>query len=91
MNQLVDDYLRLPYTRRVRPDEGTRGEPLFLAWVDELPGCESHGATSGQALEGLEDALSMYIESMLEDGLEPPLPAGCARPAPREEAVARVR
>lgn len=91
MNQLVDDYLRLPYSRRVRPDEGTRGEPLFLAWVDELPGCESHGATSSQALEGLEDALAMYIESMLEDGLEPPLPPGSTRPETRQEAVARLR
>jgi predicted RNase H-like HicB family nuclease len=68
-------YLRLPYTRRVRPDEGTRGESLYLASVDELLGCESHGATAAEALEGLEDAMSMYIDSMLDDGLEPPVPA----------------
>lgn len=73
------DYLRLPYTRRVRPDEGTRGESLFLAWVDELPGCQSHGATADQALEWLEDAMSMYIGSLLQDDLEPPVP-GSTRP-----------
>ena len=91
MNQIVEEYLRLPYTRHVRPDEGTRGESLFLAWVDELPGCQSHGATADEALEWLEDAMSMYIGSLLEDGLEPPIPAASTRPAPREEAVARVR
>jgi predicted RNase H-like HicB family nuclease len=69
------DYLRLPYARRVRPDEGTRGESLFLAWVDESPGCQSHGTTADEALESLEDAIAMYIGTMLEDGLEPPLPA----------------
>jgi predicted RNase H-like HicB family nuclease len=84
---MVDEYLRLPYTRRVRPDEGTRGESLFLAWVDELPGCESHGATADEALEWLEDAISMYIGSVLEDGLEPPIPAGSTRPEQREPAV----
>jgi predicted RNase H-like HicB family nuclease len=90
MNQMIADYLRLPYNRRVRPDQGTRGESLYLAFVDELPGCESHGATADEALEGLEDATSMYIGSMLEDGLEPPIPAGSTRPERREEAVARV-
>lgn len=87
MNQMVEEYLRLPYTRRVRPDEGTRGESLFLAWVDELPGCESHGGTADEALEWLEDAISMYIDSMLEDGLDPPIPAGSTRPEQREPAV----
>jgi predicted RNase H-like HicB family nuclease len=90
MNQTVEEYLRLPYTRRVRPDQGTLGEALFLAWVDELPGCESHGKTADEALEWLEDAISLYIGSMLEDGLEPPIPPGSTRPEHREEAVARV-
>jgi antitoxin HicB len=90
MNQTLEEYLRLPYTRRVRPDEGTLGESLFLAWMDELPGCESHGETTDEALEWLEDAISMYIESMLDDGLDPPIPLGSTRPERREEAVARV-
>jgi predicted RNase H-like HicB family nuclease len=91
MNQMVEEYLRLPYTRRVRPDEGTRGESLFLAWVDELPGCQSHGATADEAMEWLEDAMSMYIGSLLEDGLEPPIPAGSTRPEGHVEAAARGR
>jgi antitoxin HicB len=90
MNHMIEDYLRLPYTRRVRPDEGTHGESLFLAWVDELPGCQSHGETADEALEWLEDAIAMYVGTMLEDRLEPPIPAGSTRPERREEAVARI-
>ena len=37
----------------------------------ELPGCASHGDTPDQALENLEDAKRLYIESMIEDGIEP--------------------
>lgn len=90
MNQMVEEYLRLPYTKRVRPDEGTHGEPLFFAWVEELPGCESHGDTAGEALEWLEDAISMYIGTMLEDGVRPPIPAVSSRPVHHAEAIAPV-
>lgn len=71
----AEDFLCLPYTRRVVADEGTRGESLYLASVAELPGCESHGDTPQEALENLEDAMVLYIQSLLEDGLEPPVPA----------------
>ncbi|WP_420130241.1 type II toxin-antitoxin system HicB family antitoxin [Longimicrobium sp.] len=87
---LAHMYLRLPYTRRVGPDEDTIGESLFFAWVEELPGCESHGETADEALEWLADGISMYIGTMLEDGLEPPIPAGSTRPEHREGAIARV-
>jgi predicted RNase H-like HicB family nuclease len=87
MNPTAEEYLRLPYTRRVRPDKGTRGESLFLAWVDELPGCESHGQTASEALESLDGAIEMYICSLLEDGLDPPIPSGSTRPEPHAPAV----
>jgi predicted RNase H-like HicB family nuclease len=71
----TEQYLRLPYTKRVVPDQGTRGEALFFASVDELPGCESHGATAAEAVENLWDAMTLYIDSLLEEGLDPPRPA----------------
>lgn len=74
MPDTATDYLQLPYTRRVAPDRGTHGEVLYLASVQELPGCESHGATAAEALENLEDAIALYIQSLLEEGLEPPVP-----------------
>ena len=39
----------------------------------ELPGCESHGTTPNEALDNLEDAKRLFIESMIEDGMEPAL------------------
>lgn len=41
--------------------------------MTELLGCESHGTTPDEALENLEDAKRLYIESMIEDGIEPKL------------------
>ena len=75
MRNTTEEYLRLPYTRTVVSDQGTRGESLYLASIEELPGCQSHGATPAEALENLDDALALYIDSLLEDGIEPPLPA----------------
>lgn len=75
MRNVTEDYLRLPYSRTVVPDRGTRGEGLFLASIEELPGCQSHGATASEALANLEGALALYIDSLLEDGIEPPVPA----------------
>ncbi|HEX8695311.1 MAG TPA: type II toxin-antitoxin system HicB family antitoxin [Longimicrobium sp.] len=76
MTRDMQHYLRLPYTTRVAPDQGTRGERLFLASVEELPGCQSHGDTPEEALLNLKDAMELYIGSMLEDGIEPPEPRG---------------
>lgn len=68
------DFLRLPYSLRVVPDEGTFGETLYLASVEELPGCQSHGQTPEEALVNLREAMELYLETLLEDGLEPPEP-----------------
>lgn len=75
MRTTAEDYLRLPYTRTVVADAGTRGEALYLASIQELPGCQSHGTTPAEALANLDDALALYIEPLLEEGIEPPRPA----------------
>lgn len=69
-------HLNQPYHIHVAPDRGTRGERLYFATVVELPGCESHGATAEEAMRNVRDAMALYIESMLEDGLVPPPPHG---------------
>ena len=61
------------------PDLGTRGRH-YLAFVAELPGCESHGDTPAEALENLEDAMALYIQSLLEDGLGLPFPRPAGNP-----------
>ena len=67
-------HLNQPYKIHVVPDRGTYGEQLYFATVAELPGCESHGATPDEAIRNVRDAMALYIESMLEDGLVPPQP-----------------
>jgi predicted RNase H-like HicB family nuclease len=68
-------YMVLPYAVQVRPDECSDGTVCYVAQVMELDGCESHGDTPEEALENLQEAKRLFIGSMLEDGLNPPLPA----------------
>lgn len=67
-------YLSRPYRIHIVPDCGTEGEQLYFATVAELPGCESHGATLEEAARNVRDAMALYLESMIEDGLIPPEP-----------------
>lgn len=67
----VEDYLALPWGLEVTPEECTDGTQCYLARITELPGCESHGDTPEEALENLREAQRLYIESMIEDGIEP--------------------
>ena len=67
----VEHYLALPYQQTVTLEECTDGSPCYVARVIELPGCESHGTTRAEALDNLEDAKRLYIETMIEDGIEP--------------------
>jgi len=70
----LEYYLGLPYEVSVTPDKCTDGSDCYLARIVELPGCESHGDTPEEALANLEDAKNLFITSMIEDGVEPPVP-----------------
>jgi predicted RNase H-like HicB family nuclease len=37
---------------------------VYVAEVPSLPGCISQGATRGQALENIKEALAVYLESL---------------------------
>lgn len=41
----------------------------FVAWVDELPGCVSHGNTEDEALANLNEAILLVVEVKLEEAL----------------------
>ena len=69
----VEYYLTLPYQQTVTLEDCTDGTRCYVARVTELLGCESHGTTPDEALANLEDAKRLYIESMIEDGIEPKL------------------
>jgi predicted RNase H-like HicB family nuclease len=65
---------QLPYFAVVFEDKDTAGNLCFLAANPELPGCLSHGETPDGALENLQDARELYLELLLDQGLEVPLP-----------------
>ena len=39
----------------------------FHAWCPELPGCHTHGKTVMKALENLKDAVSLYLDTLMEE------------------------
>ena len=68
----LERYLMLPYTRELVPeDDGT-----WYARILELPGCMSVGDTQAEALTNLDDAMSAWIGSKLEDREHIPEPTG---------------
>jgi len=69
----LQHYMSLPYQQTVTLEDCTDDTRCYVARLTELPGCESHGMTPDEALDSLEDAKRLYIESMIEDGIEPPL------------------
>ncbi len=68
------EYMARQYNTTITPDVRSDGTPCFVAKHPELPGCMSDGDTPGEAKENLRDAKELYILSLIEDGLEVPLP-----------------
>lgn len=55
---------------------------VFVAQVPSLPGCVSQGATRGEALSNVQEAIKAYLESLQAHG-EP-------IPPPIEEEVVEI-
>ncbi len=70
----IDEYMQRQYTAIVRLDEATDGSFTYLAYHPDLDGCMSHGDTAIEARANLENARRLYIETILEQGLELPPP-----------------
>ena len=47
-------------------------ESGYVAYVPALRGCVSQGRSREEALENLKEAMQLYIEALLEDGLPVP-------------------
>ena len=73
MENQVEYYLNLPYTRELIPE----ASGIWFACIKELPNCMSQGNSPDEALLNLDDAMLGWIKGELEDG-EP-------IPEPREE------
>ena len=60
------------YTVVIR--EGNEGG--YVATVPALPGCVSQGRTRPAALRNVKEAIEVYIESLVEDGIPVPVQTG---------------
>jgi len=66
----LKDYLEFNYRVTLYRDE----EGDYIAEIGDLQGCVAHGSTPAEALENLEHAKQVWMESRLEAGLEIPAP-----------------
>ena len=69
MKKTVEEYMALPYTIEITPDDGS-----FFVKVRELEGCMSVGETKTDALAMIEDAMREWLAVAIEDGIDIPLP-----------------
>lgn len=69
MTKTVEEYMALPYTIEITPDDGS-----FFVKVKELDGCMSVAETKADALAMIEDAMQEWLVVAIEDGIEIPLP-----------------
>ncbi len=53
----------------------TDEDGVFVATVPALPGCVADGATRGEALSNVKDAIALYLESLEDHGdpIPPPI------------------
>ncbi len=88
MNKTIDYYRSLPYTRLATPvDEGDGSRPYWVAYVVELTGCKTDGASKPEAMRNLDDAFDEFIEAKLAWGSAIPEPARI----PHGKPIARGR
>ena len=60
--------LKYPVTFEAAPEGG------YFVQIEDLPGCYSQGETLKEAMEMIEEARHLWLESAYEDGLDIPLP-----------------
>lgn len=76
MNKMIKACLGLAYSTLIVPDVTTDNQPCYLAYHPELEGCMSHGSTMQEALHNLQEVTELYISTLVDKGLEIPLPQG---------------
>ncbi len=66
-------YLDLPYPVQLS-HQSEDDDEYWLAEALDLPGCMADGSSPDEALESLEEAKRLWIETQIEDGYEVPEP-----------------
>jgi antitoxin HicB len=66
--------MTLPYRLEVFAERDEDGDLFYVAHHPELRGCLAQGRTPEEAVASLREARELYLQSLIEDGLEVPLP-----------------
>lgn len=74
INKSLNDYMMLPYTIEVIPDDGA-----WFVQIRELPGCMTEVDEWKEILPAIEDAKRLWIELALERGRPIPEPMGIVK------------
>ncbi len=69
----LEYYLNLSYPVQLS-HQSDGGDEYWFAEILQLPGCMSDGYNPNEALQNLEDAKRLWIETQIEDGYEVPEP-----------------
>ena len=70
---MLEDYLKLPYTRVIQKMNDESGV-YWYGRILEISGCQSDGETEEELLKNLDEVLALSLEVMLEDGDPIPIP-----------------
>ena len=65
-----------------------KGERNYSAYVPDLPGCVTTGATPEEVKAEIREAIEFHLEGMREDGLPVPKPSSWAEYVEVEERAA---
>ncbi len=74
MIKTLNDYMAMPYTIEVIPDEGA-----WFVQIKELPGCMTEVDEWDEILPAIEDAKRLWLELALERGRPIPKPEGVVK------------
>jgi len=70
MKSKIAGLMKKPYTRMLIPDP----DGGFVGEIKEFPGCLTQGETAKETLENLEEAMELWLEAALNQGLSIPEP-----------------
>ena len=85
MKRILKNYQALPYSRRAERIHEDDGSSYWVAWIHELPGCKTDGATQAKAMLNLGAAFDDYIEAMIEFETDILVPKGRSKPKSKDD------
>jgi predicted RNase H-like HicB family nuclease len=67
-------YLDLPYRIVLTREPGRGADRGWIAYVEELPGCEARGETADDAARAIREAMEEWMRTAVEEGRAIPRP-----------------